>query len=332
MKSIFFAIAAMLLVFSCKQEIKSVEHSQSNASTLSLLTDSNPELQYENLRIYPIVADAASIASNSELAQLETMEEAMQTKGFRVMELKQFGRQKENWYNGLTVQNKSQEAVFLMSGDVVTGGNQDRVIAEDAVIAAGDLRNMPVFCVEAGRSSYYDPQAPDAEKKMAAFKGYYNVASSPVKTAVRHTGNQNEVWDAVARVTKATGAESETKAYKGLDHADEASKAKMEAYLRFFSDKFQASSQTVGMIVVCGDKVLGTEIFGHPTLFSKQFKPLLHGYAVDAAINTAPLSVSEETVKNYFEKIADFYKSEKNGTETLAKFQYKGRTLHLYSK
>ncbi len=333
MKKLALASLLLSLFASCandpKPPVSTTSATEKNG--LSLVTDANPEWQYDNLRLYPITADAATIDAQATLATLKTMDEAMSLRGFRVLERKQFGRQDSPWYNALTVQNKTGQPVFLMSGDVVTGGNQDRVVAQDQVIAGIDVKNIEVFCVEAGRSSYYDPSAPEAEKQVAAFKGYFNVASPQVRHAVQSTNQQN-VWAAVADVTKANGAESDTKAYTALDRNESAQKAKRDACMRFFDGKLTDQPNVVGVVAVCGGKVMAVDIFGHPDLFKRQFPNLLHGYAAQAAAQSDTASADPAAVQHDFLLVSRLASPEAKSFDKAGKFTHDGSWVHLFLK
>ncbi len=274
-----------------------------NQPGLSLLSKPLPEWQYENLRVYPIVADAALLEKQAALQRYKTLAEGMKTPGFRITELKQFGRTREHSVNALTVQNKSRDTIFLMSGDVVTGGNQDRVIAQDQVVAPGTVRNIEVFCVEKGRWRFDDSTATAGEKNIFAFKGYYNVASPQVRSAVQRTGNQQEVWNAVANVTSANNAESGTHTYAALETAGE-SKSKRDAYLRYFDGKPENQPGMIGMVVVCGDRVLGVDVFGHPDLFRRKYDALMHGYVAEAAILNGTAEMPDYDVQAAYLSVA----------------------------
>lgn len=298
---------------------------------LSLVLDNNPEWQHENLRLYPVRAEASVIENQAFLKNMKTLAEAMQTQGFRITELKQFGRTPEHSVNLLTVQNKSQDAVFVMSGDVVTGGNQDRVVAQDQVVAANTVRNLEVFCVEKGRWHYDDSDATESDKNIYAFKGYYNVASPQVRQAVQRAGNQEAVWNAVAKVTSANDAESGTSAYTALETANEA-KAKRDAYLRYFDGKMSGQSDIVGIVVVCGDRVLGVDIFGHPDLFRRQYSSLLHGYVAEAATQVSDSKIFDYEVETAFFKVASLAKPNAKSNNEAGKFALSEGWVHLYSK
>mgnify|MGYP000060360372 CR=1 FL=1 len=329
---LFFAFFLALALTSC---VNDAPHSFSNnnpkQSPLTLLTEENPNWQHENLRLYPVVASAEMVEANAKIQNLKTLAEGMQSPGFRVMEQKQFGRGGEAWYHGLTVQNKTQDTVLLLSGDVVKGGNQDRVIAHHEIILPMTVRNIEVFCVEAGRSTYYDPNAPAVEKEAAAFKGYYNVASPQVRRAVQNDGNQQEVWDAVAKVTKANNAESSTKAYTALDN-ESAEKSRRDAYLRQLASSFSARHDVVGMVAVCGDQVLGVDIFGNPDLFRRHYSALLHGYVAETVVAPSSTQVGENQVKKAFEVVSLLAAPHAKSNEKAGKFAWGDSWVHLFSK
>lgn len=305
--------------------------SEKKSTGLSLVTDANPEWQYENFRIYPVMADASVAANQTSLQYLKTLGEGMKTPGFRITELKQFGRTREQSVNALTVQNKSQDTIFLMSGDVVRGGNQDRVIAQDQVVVPGTVRNIDVFCVEKGRWRYDDPTATENEKNIYAFKGYYNVASPQVRSAVQRSGNQNEVWNAVAKVTSANQAESSTYAYAALETANE-SKNKRDTYLRYFAGKPEHLTNMVGMVVVCGDQVLGVDIFGHPDLFRRQYDALMHGYVAEAATTVCTAQSADSQAKAAFDAVSSLAAPGTKSREDAGKFEINGSWVHLFRK
>ncbi|MBX2890353.1 MAG: hypothetical protein KF734_05460 [Saprospiraceae bacterium] len=330
-KHLCVPVLVLLFLTACQNDNTPTVANTPTPHGLRLSVQNSPEWEFQNLRIYPILADAALLEKHAGLRHLKTLAEGMKTPGFRITELKQFGRSVEPRVNALTVQNKSGEPIFIMSGDVVTGGNQDRVIAQDQVVMARTVRNIEVFCVEQGRWHFNDPTATEDEKRIFAFKGYYNVASPQVREAVQRTGNQEEVWSAVAKVTSSNSAVSGTKTYAALETAQE-SKAKRDAYIRYFDGKPEHLTNMVGMVVVCGDRVLGVDIFGHPDLFRRKFEPLLHGYATEAVATTARSSVSDSELQRTFDKVARLAAPDAVPNDEAGKFAMGDAWVHLYKK
>jgi hypothetical protein len=54
----------------------------------------------------------------------------------------------------LWIENRSDTDLFLESGDLLKGGQQDRMIASDRILPAHDTaRDLEVYCIEHGRST-----------------------------------------------------------------------------------------------------------------------------------------------------------------------------------
>ena len=109
----------------------------------------------------------------------------------------------------------------------------------------------------------------------------YNVASNELRKSVKYSKNQNEVWLKVDNLLKSHSVETQTRTYAALDKAQDF-KDNLNQYLTFFDGKFKDAENIVGMMVLNGDELLGTDVFGHSELFKKQFEALLHAYVTDA--------------------------------------------------
>lgn len=339
-------------IFSCNVDAPSDK--TTDAKPLSTETpfsadfSDNNSLTFENIRIFPIMADAEHIAAHTDLASFKNLKESIgQIKGFNIMEKKEFGRAVgDGTVNELTVYNKSQDTIIIISGDVITGGKQDRVIEQNYVIIPGTIQNIPVFCVEQGRWEYQEETFEDEEgeeseevapqerikksKDIYAFNGYVNVASNEVRQKVKYSKSQEAVWAAVGDVTRKNKAESETKTYAALEDSKEFTD-KRDAFIRYFDGKFNYTDNVVGMIVVNGDKVLGTEIFNHPTLFKKQFDVMMYGYITDAISNENKSELNIKKVESHFEKVKRDYNKDLGEKETQKKFRYNGKIVHFSS-
>ena len=296
----------------------------------------NVELDFEKMRIYPIVASEEHIAEHAELANLKNLKEAMDIKGFRIMEKKPYGRQNDmSAVNSLTVQNKSTEVVYLMAGDVVKGGNQDRVLAQDLVLPPRTLADIEVFCIEKGRWEYRGNESEeinDSEKKakkVFAFTGYYNVVSNDIRRTVKKDKNQQQVWQAVGELTATNKATTSTGTYTALESSKDYTNER-DRYISYFTDKFDRTDNVIGMVVVSGKEVLGADVFNHPELFKKQYKVLLHSYVTDAITNGNDLEkLSQRRMKTYAKKLKRNYTKDLGAEEADVKFVYKEKVVHF---
>src|ERR1044071_1177332 len=97
--------------------------------------------------------------------------------------------------NELAVENVSRaEEVFIQAGDIVKGGQQDRMLAVDLIVPARSGR-VPVdaFCVEHGRWT-----ARGGELRSAFTISEQMASTKELKVAAKHARSQAEVWTQVA--------------------------------------------------------------------------------------------------------------------------------------
>lgn len=326
--------SVFLILSACRQEQRETRNG-ANPTGLKINTRANPDLEFENLRLYPISADAAFIEKHAAAAQYQNLREAIGNHRFRITEKKPFGRFEDlGAVNTLTVQNKSEDVVFLMAGDVVQGGKQDRVIAQDLVSPPRTITDIAVFCVEPHRwqaqgeteEAADDPRQQEQNRHIYAFTGYYNVAANDIRRSAARSKNQQEVWDEVGKLTAVHNAQSATGAYAALEQSESFTEARAR-YLRFFEDKFEDTDNVVGIVAVTGDEVMGADVFGHPALFKKQYKALIHSYITGAATSGQAVQMKQKDMDKYEEKIWQKFQMEEGYED--AKYEFGGLMVHF---
>src|SRR5260370_30757430 len=95
--------------------------------------------------------------------------------------------------NQLSIENTSKDEVFVQAGDIVKGGQQDRVIAFDLIVPAQSGK-MPIasFCVEAGRWTQRGRENVTRFETSGA-----QAPTKGLKIAVRQNMEQQKVWENV---------------------------------------------------------------------------------------------------------------------------------------
>ncbi len=298
-----FTIVLLLVVglFACQP----TEPATSNVTSEQLFQldlSENPLWEKDDFRLIPITASATFITEQERLAQYKVLGEALEDERFRITEKKPYGRFSDaQAVSTLTVQNKSQDTVFLMAGEVVQGGNQDRVLAENSIVPPRTITDIPVFCVEQGRWTYEGDHAlNEADKKIFAFRGYYNVAPSAIRRSV-HAGSQQAVWDEVAVIRSEHDVNSDTQAFADLEEnaafVDQRNRLQL-----YFSDKLANNEEIVGFVALDGGRILGADLFGHPALLNRQFDAVLAGYITDAISSDAEVELHLPTLQQFAEQ------------------------------
>ncbi len=157
------------------------QRKQSQTPPVADYTVSGP-YTHKNLTIF-LLRGAGQSAGRTPL----TLQEAMKRKLVVVRETGDVNR--------LTIQNRSNQDVFVQAGDIVKGGQQDRVLALDLIVPPKSGR-IPIdaFCVEQGRWSRRGNEA------VAAFSASDNaLASKDLKIAANARRSQGDVWANVSK-------------------------------------------------------------------------------------------------------------------------------------
>lgn len=223
-----------------------------------------------NVTIVPVVSKEGQQPGGPEYA---TLAEAKKHAWIEIIE-----QPGDEEVNVLQVHNVGPKPILLLSGDLLLGGKQDRVVAKDTIVAPGETQKVPVYCVEPGRwsgesnhFSYGETTVPLSVKKEAAF------------------GNQESVWSSVGGFNGSVGVESgRTTVQEGLKQKEV--QAQIDANL----DRVRArlGKNVVGLMFLVDSEVKTLEIFGSNRLFSASQDSLLKGALAQAAAgkNAAPSS------------------------------------------
>jgi hypothetical protein len=186
----------------------------------------------------------------------------------------------QNDVNHLMVVNRSDKPLYLMPGEIILGGKQDRCVAQEYVIPV-DAKpvKIDVYCVEHGR---WNEGQVFGEKAGNLGKGG--------RVAVQEGKAQTEIWDSVAKANAQSGVRPSTGAFTA-NYTDPKILKKIESYTKDCEQPVADHRQIVGTIIAVNNKLEVIDVFGSTPLFRKVWPKLLKGYALDAA--TAPKNAKD---------------------------------------
>jgi hypothetical protein len=206
-----------------------------------------------------------------------TLQEALAQKKVRVYETKDV--------NELAIQNFSTQDVYVQAGDIVRGGDQDRMISIDFIVPPRSGR-MPIaaFCVESGRWSRRGAE------QSAYFSSSENAASTKgLKLAAKGAGSQEAVWANVsAAQDKLSKNVSEVVAVSAsptsLELSVENAKVKetTAAYINALDGILRNRSDVIGFAFAINGKVNSADVYASHALFAKLWPKLLKATATEA--------------------------------------------------
>jgi hypothetical protein len=195
--------------------------------------------------------------------------------------------------NQLSIENVSADMeIFVQSGDIVKGGQQDRAIAYDMVLPPKSGKvPLASFCVEQGRWTRRgreevsrfessDKKLPSKEGKIAVKGGGQSGARGDA---------QNKVWMEVARrqamLSRALG-KSVKSAQSGsslqLTLEDKKLLQTVATYSKNLSGMLKGKNDVVGFAFAINGQINSADIFASSALFRKLWPPLLEATVIEA--------------------------------------------------
>ncbi|HEU4509067.1 MAG TPA: DUF6569 family protein [Pyrinomonadaceae bacterium] len=210
-----------------------------------------------------------------------TLEEALAQKKVRVYETKEV--------NELAIRNFSNQDVYVQSGDIVRGGDQDRMISVDFIVPPRSGR-IPIaaFCVEAGRWNSR------GREDSSSFSSSANaVALKDLKLAAKTEKSQQAVWDNVKVAqdklaynvantgSLPSGIRNSTASYE-LSVEDSNVKAATEKYINTLAGIVRSKPDVIGYVFAINGEVNSADIYASRALFIKLWPKLLKSSAVEA--------------------------------------------------
>ena len=221
-------------------------------------------ITHDNLTLFPVITTAEKVSNVDYLV----LDEGMKKKLVQVLE-----KDSEGSVNELTIRNTSSRPLFLMAGEVVIGGKQDRIIGKNTIVAPRTTETVPVFCVEHGRWN--------------GRKAEFASAGSLAHTELRKKANfddQGEVWKEVKSKNAKRKVANDTDTYRRIT-ADKTVAKSIDGYQKALAGKLKAlgkRDRQIGFVVALGGEVVAIETFGSPRLFRKFERKLLRSYYVEA--------------------------------------------------
>jgi len=192
--------------------------------------------------------------------------------------------------NELALVNRSGKKLMLLSGEVIVGGKQDRIVQEDRVIPSVSVPvALSVFCVEHGRwtprnASYGGGgRAAAAPMEAAApekFDSLGAVAHPKLRAAAQDKKAQSEVWDEVRANNTKLGTANTTDTYQEV-YANKRVAGQMDDYIRAL-EREVLQPGVVGVVVARNGRPVWADVFASQRLFASYWPKLLKSYVVDA--------------------------------------------------
>ncbi len=229
-------------------------------------------IEYKNLTIFPLTMRTMSSTDYVPL------DKAMKSNWLKIREIG------DGEVNSVELKNTGDKIVFIMTGEMLSGAKQDRMLREDVLVPpkSGWLR-VPVYCVEHGRWV----------SVSSNFKSAKEVAPNQLRQRARITENQSEVWDAIASSQERLGIASGTSTVQA-NYEDERIQKELAEYTLHLEKIPRLTKNTVGVIVATGERVICVDIFANNNLLMEFWNKLLRSYIMDAILESEAVVTKKE--------------------------------------
>ncbi len=246
----------------------------------------------------PITVDGITIQSPTEVENLsffiltgtEKLPEITYRTLSKAMEAKEVVVKETGTVNELSIDNNSDEYIFIHSGDIVKGGKQDRTISYDVIIPPRSKNvSLASFCVESGR---WQKRGGETEQSFAS--NTKMLSSRDLKLAARYEKNQSKVWSKVAeqkdRLNKNVSAkngyavnvgnnESDTSLQLALESEELVKvREKLNTQLKDLID----TPNAIGYAYAINGEMYGVEVYNNQQLFKDLWDKILESVIVEA--------------------------------------------------
>ena len=245
------------------------------------------------LTLFPIVANTPADAP-----VVLTLDEAMRTHELRIREV-DGGR-----VDTLAFANASDHPVFVLAGEVILGGKQDRVVATTTLIPPHTTQPVPVRCIEHGRWQGSSDDFTTAE----------TLAHDRLRGTATYAA-QGDVWAEVQKLNNANATTNDTDTYRTLAirQATDAQADEREIDAALADLPVADRARMIGYAIAYQGEVAAVDKFASRDLFRKLERKLLRSYIAQAieypdAIAKAPC----------IHAVRDFVANAKRGEEERA--------------
>lgn len=239
-------------------------------------------VRYKNLKIFPLTM------RNMSNTDYITLDNAMKSNWLKIKEIG------EGEVNSVELKNTGNKVVLIMTGEMLSGAKQDRMLREDVLVPpnSGWIR-VPVYCVEHGRWV----------SVSSNFKSAKEVAPNQLRQRARITEDQSEIWNAIAASQDRMGIASGTSTVQA-NYQDERIKKELEEYTLHLGKLPRLTRNTVGVIVTAGERIICVDVFANNALLTEFWSKLLRSYIMDAIMTSEPV-VAKKDVQALIDELND---------------------------
>ena len=213
---------------------------------------------YGQLAVFPLI-----LRDTGDATDIRALDEALNRGWISIRE------QKQARVSEVVVWNESRHPVFMMAGEILGGGRQDRIVRSDVLVRpTRDSVTVPVYCGEQDRW----------QGSRESFDSASHLAGQAMRSMAARAASQDAIWSEIDHRLKESGASAPTRSYQSM-YSDRATGKRIDAVTERFRDI--RTRRTVGLILVDRGRIVGGDLFGDSGLCSSLWDKIVRSHAAD---------------------------------------------------
>jgi len=240
-------------------------------------------VSHKHLAIYPVFRK-----TSIDVGEYITLDEAHRAKVVKISELSSAS------VPAVVIKNTGSKPIYIMAGEIIIGGKQDRMVSFDILIPGGKEVMVEVRCVEHGRW----------HGQSVEFMSGGAVGCKGVRTALQFK-DQQDVWGEVSKKCAEIDISSQSGTYGAILSSEEVEK-KSKPFLDALNQGL-AEDDMVGMIMALNGEVVCVDVFANPKFFAEVKDKLLKAYVLDAISSEEKTTklVGKQAILDFFNELKD---------------------------
>jgi len=165
--------------------------------------------------------------------------------------------------------NDAREPVFLMSGEIIVGGRQNRIVRDDVLLPPrSDFITIEVYCGEQRR--WHGPET--------GFKSGGTLSAPSLRRMAAAAESQDRIWLEIDGQLSRSGVPAPTRNYQRI-YEDSSARGELDRCAEAL--RGVGGGDAVGCLIYTGRGAASCELFSDPGLFARLWPKICRSYAMD---------------------------------------------------
>jgi hypothetical protein len=166
------------------------------------------------------------------------------------------------------IRNRASRPVFIMAGEMLIGGKQNRMVSADVVIRPDETVIVSSYCIEEGRW----------DNRASSFSSRKSLVTPEIRARAANSADQRSVWESVAKSASRLQVESESQDLQAV-YDSEAIRRRIAPYRPHWHPIWR--QRPIGLVVCRFGQVVGAELFSNESLFQSLRDKIIDSYVLD---------------------------------------------------